>query len=68
MKVGDKVKSHLSLWQDVPGSISGIIERPECPEGDLVHVIFPETEKHYAFQQSFDSKYLTITLPVNFNQ
>jgi hypothetical protein len=25
-----------------------------------VHVIFPETDKHYAFQQSFNSKDLII--------
>lgn len=60
MKINDKVKSHLSLWKDTLGTVSGIIERPESTEGDLVHVIFPETDKHYGFQQSFNSKDLVI--------
>jgi len=60
VKVKDKVESHLSLWRDTLGTVSGIIERPECPQGDWVHVIFPETDKHYVFQQSFNSKDLII--------
>lgn len=54
MNIQDKVKSRLSLWSDI-GTISGIIKRDNCKEGELVHVIFPETDKHYAYQQSFNS-------------
>jgi hypothetical protein len=65
MKINDKVKSHLSLWKDTPGTVSAIIpiwsiEKENCKEGDLVHVIFPETDKHYGYQQSFNSKDLII--------
>lgn len=60
MKIKDKVKSHLSLWNNAEGFINGIIERPGDKRGDLVHVVFPETEKYHAFQQSFDSKDLIL--------
>jgi hypothetical protein len=56
MKVKDKVKTHLSLWKGEIGTIKGMIEKTE----HWVHVIFPETDKHYAFQQSFNSKDLII--------
>jgi hypothetical protein len=56
----DKVKSHLSLWKGDIGTVSGIIKREDCKAGDLVHVIFPETDKHYAYQQSFNSKDLIV--------
>ena len=55
MKIGDKVKSSLSLWSNSIGEVFGIIESPRCPQGDWVHVVFPETDEHYAFQQSFNS-------------
>lgn len=60
MKLNDKVKSHKSLWKNELGIISGIIERPESLQGDWIHVIFSETDKHYGFQQSFDAKDLII--------
>jgi hypothetical protein len=60
MKVKDRVKSHLSLWSGEIGTVSGIIKRENCKEGDFVHVVFAETDKHYGFQQSFNSKDLTI--------
>lgn len=60
MKIGDNVKSNLSLWNDALGTISGIIERKDNPLGDWVHVIFPETDKHDSFQQSFNAKDLII--------
>lgn len=60
MKIGDKVRSSYSLWKDVAGTISGIIKRENHEQGDWVHVIFPETEKHYAFRQSFNQKDLVI--------
>ena len=60
IKIKDKVKSHLSLWKGTIGTVSSIIKRPECPQGDWVHVIFPETDKHCGFQQSFNSKDLII--------
>jgi hypothetical protein len=65
MKVKDKVKSRLSLWSGEIGTISGIIERENCKEGDWVHVIFPETDKHYAYQQSFNSKDLIVVESVS---
>ncbi len=64
MKQGDKVRSHLSLWKGGTGTISGIVDRPECLSGDLVHVIFPETDKHYGYQQSFNSKDLVLVQEV----
>lgn len=60
MKVGDKVKSRLSLWSGDIGTILGIIERDNCKEGDWIHVLFPETDKHYRYQQSFNSRDLII--------
>lgn len=54
-KIGDKVSSHKSLWYNDIGTISGIIEVNEG-KSLLIHVIFPETEKHYAYQQSFYDK------------
>lgn len=63
MKVGDTVRSPKSLWAGDIGTISGIIEREKDPYGDLVHVIFPENDKHHAYQQSIDSKDLTVLKP-----
>ena len=60
MKVKDKVKTRLSLWSGDIGEVLGIIERENCKKGDLVHVVFPETDKHYAYQQSFNRKDLII--------
>jgi hypothetical protein len=60
MKVKNKVKSRLSLWSGDLGTISGIIEREGCEQGNWVHVIFAETDKHYAYQQSFNSRDLII--------
>ena len=65
MKVNDKVKSRLSLWKNDIGTISSIIpiwsiNKENCKEGELIHVIFPETDKHYGYQQSFNSKDLII--------
>lgn len=55
-KLKDKVKSHLSLWSGDIGYISGIVERENCKEGNLIHVIFPENDKHHSYQQSFNEK------------
>lgn len=65
MKDKDKVKSRLSLWKGDIGEISGIrtiwsIDEPNKKVGEHVHVIFPETDKHYAYQQSFNSKDLIV--------
>jgi hypothetical protein len=60
MKVKDRVKSRLSLFSGDIGIISGIVKRENSKGGDLVHVGFPETNKHYGYQQSFDSKDLVI--------
>ncbi len=58
IKKDDKVKSHLSLWKDDLGTVSGVIENENGEQ--LVHVIFPETDKHYGYQQSFNNKDLTV--------
>ena len=55
MKLNDKVRINLSLWKGNIGTVSGIIERENCKDGDLVHVIFPETKINYAYQHSFNS-------------
>lgn len=60
MKIGDKVKSHLALWKDCEGTIDGIIKRENNAQGDWIHVIFPETDRHYGFMQSFNSKDLIL--------
>lgn len=60
MKIKDKVKSRLSLWSGDIGTVSGIVKREGCESGDWIHVIFPESKKHYGYQQSFNSKDLTI--------
>jgi hypothetical protein len=60
IKINDKVRSHLSLWKDTLGTVSGIIEIKDGSQGNWVHVIFPETDKHHGFQQSFYSKDLII--------
>ena len=60
IKIKDKVKSYLSLWSGDIGTVSGVLERDSCKEGDWIHVIFPETDKHYSYQQSFNSKDLII--------
>ena len=53
-------KSRLSLWNGEIGTVSGVIEIENKKEQHWVHVIFPETDKHYAYQQSFNSKDLII--------
>lgn len=70
MKIKDKVKSRLSLWSGDIGEISGItpiwsLEESNKKIGDYVHVVFPETDEHYAYQQSFNSKDLIIVERVN---
>lgn len=60
MKTKDKVKSRFSLWSGDIGTISGIIKMEDSKSGDLVHVIFPENDKHYGYQQSFYSKDLLV--------
>lgn len=54
-KIGDKVSSHKSLWSNDIGTISGVVEMNEG-KNLLIHVLFPENEKHYAYQQSFYEK------------
>ena len=51
MTVGDKVSSPRSLWSGDIGTIVGIVG-----DYDYIHVIFPENDKHYAYQQTFYSK------------
>lgn len=53
MKIGDKVSSPRSLWSGDIGTITGMID-------NLVHVLFPENEKHYAYQQTFYKENLVI--------
>jgi hypothetical protein len=65
IKVKDKVKTRLSMWRGDIGTVSGIIDRENYKYGDLVHVIFPETDKHYGYQQSFDSKDLIVVVSVS---
>lgn len=60
MKINDKVRSHFSLWKGDVGTIIGIIKDDKDEKNDWVHVIFPETEKHYAYQQSFYCRDLII--------
>jgi hypothetical protein len=65
MKIKDKVKSRLSRWSGDIGEIYGIVpiwslEEPDKKIGEYVHVVFPETDKHYAYQQSFNSKDLIL--------
>lgn len=64
VKLKDKVKSKLSLWSADVGIVSGIIPiyklDSDIQIGEYVHVIFPETDKHEAYQQSFNSKDLII--------
>lgn len=60
MKVKDKVKSHLSLWNGDIGTVVGVIKRENCKEGDWIHVVFQETDKHHAYQQSFNRKDLIV--------
>ncbi len=65
MQLGDKVKSNLSLWKDDLGTVIGIIPIWSLTEedekiGEHVHVLFPETDKHEAYQQSFNSSSLII--------
>ena len=65
MKVKDKVKSRLSLWSGDVGEISGIIpiwslDGLDKKVGEHIHVVFPETDKHYGYQQSFNSKDLIV--------
>lgn len=65
MKLKDKVKSRLSLWSGDIGEISGIVpiwslEEPDKKIGDSVRVVFMETDKHHAYQQSFNSKDLIV--------
>ena len=70
MKLNDKVKSRLSLWSGDVGVISGIVpiwslDEPDKKIGDYIHVVFPETDKHYAYQQSFNSKDLIVVESVS---
>jgi hypothetical protein len=58
MKVKDKVKTLKPMEGEI-GTITGMIKIEDKAE-HWVHVIFPETDKHYAFQQSFNSKDLII--------
>lgn len=64
VKLKDKVKSRLSLWSNDIGVVSGIIPIYKLDSaiqiGEHVHVIFPETDKHEAYQQSFNSRNLII--------
>lgn len=65
MKLKDKVKSRLSVWSGDIGEISGIVpiwslDEPNKKVGEHIHVIFPETDKHYAYQQSFNSEDLIV--------
>ena len=64
MKLKDIVKSRLSLWSGDVGIVSGIIPiyklDSDIQIGEYVHVIFPETDKHEAYQQSFNSRNLII--------
>lgn len=55
LKIGDKVNSSKSLWSNEIGTVSGVVEMNDGKDL-LIHVIFPETEKHYAYQQSFYEK------------
>lgn len=55
MKVGDEVTSNLSLWKGDVGKISGIVDIH-----NLVHVIFPENDRHYGYQQTFYKENLRI--------
>lgn len=60
MKINDKVRSSQQLWKDSDGTIVSIIERSGDSKGDLIHVVFPETDKHHAYRQSFHSVDLVI--------
>lgn len=60
MEIGDKVRSSSSLWSNEIGTISGIIKIEDDKDNNLVHVIFPETDNHSAYQQSFHSNNLII--------
>ena len=57
MKIDQKVKSHFSLWSSDVGTI---VERKGNKDGDWVHVVFPENDKHYGYRQSFNSKDLRL--------
>lgn len=60
IKVGDKVRTSSSLWKGDIGEVSGIIPKYSIDDdnnqitGYLAHVIFPETDKHEEYQQTFD--------------
>lgn len=54
IKIGDKVTSHLSMWKNEIGVVSGVISK------DVIHVIFPENDKHYGYQQTFSEKNLRL--------
>jgi len=60
LKSNDKVKSHLSLWKGDIGTVWGIVEVDDGEKDDMIWVIFPETEKHTAYRQLIDSRYLTV--------
>lgn len=65
MKIKDKVKSRLSLWSGDIGEITGImpiwsLDEPNKQVDNYVHVVFPETDKHHGYQQSFYSKDLVV--------
>lgn len=54
MSVGDKVKSSKSLWYGDIGTIFSIVS------DNCVWVVFPENDKHYAYQQQFMKKDLQL--------
>ena len=70
MKVKDKVKSRLSLWSGDIGEVVAIhpvwdFENSDKQIDTYVHVVFPETDKHYAYRQSFYSKDLIVVESVS---
>lgn len=54
MKEGDTVKSSASLWSGDIGTIFAIVS------DDCVWVVFPENDRHEAYQQQFTKKQLQL--------
>lgn len=54
MREGDKVKSSLSLWSGDIGIVWSYVS------DDLIWVIFPETDRHESYQQSFTKNQLIL--------
>lgn len=54
MQEGDKVRSSSSLWSGDIGTIWRYVS------DDLIWVIFPETDRHDAYQQSFTKNQLIL--------